>query len=106
MNREELLEEVNSGRMTLDDATAALAKREIEVAIAAIAYLKEHGLILTAYFSEENPPSKEVEALLLDYVDEAADNFSLEAEENVIDIIQGDWLEDYVAENGGQDGQQ
>ena len=73
------------------------------VARAAIEYLNEHGLFLTASFSEENPPSKEVEAFLWEYIDEAADGYSLEAIEDAIEMIEGDWLEDYEDENGGHD---
>jgi hypothetical protein len=81
-------------RMTKIQTEQEQVAPEIMVAQAAIEYLETHGLVLTAQFMEDDPPSGEVAALLADYVNEAADNYSEEAEQYIIDMIQADVLDD------------
>ena len=77
--------------------------QEILVARAAIEYLNKHGLVLTSHFSEENPPSKEVEDFLLSYLAEAEEFYASEAAEFATDIIQSD-IDDYIEEDSQEDG--
>ncbi len=67
--------------------------KQVMVAIrykAAIAYLKEHGLILTANLPEDNPPPDKMKALLMSYIKAVADSCLEKLEDDVVDMLQSD----------------